>query len=130
MKNNIDNIENEVNMENIENYPYLKYFTNKSLEVDIIDDMPSNYLDYMIVDLEAERLLSLGLFENGDHFQINLELENCNYNTVTTYVFQISIDLHCQICEVMEVNFGEPEMVDYNLNLARKFKLIKGGKSK
>ena len=130
MKNSTDNIENIANMENIENYPYLKYFINKSLDVNIIDDIPSNYLDYMIVDLEAERLLSLGLFECDDHFVMELEALNDNYDLSIKYKFHISMNLHCQICEVMEVYFGEPEMVDYNLNTACKFKLIKGGKSK
>ena len=128
MKND-KSIEEMANIENFENYPYLNYLANRSDEIDIIDDMPNNYIDYMVVDLEAERLLSLGLFECDDHFVMELEVLNDNYDLSIKYKFHISMDLHCQLCEIMEVYFGEPEMVDYNLNTARNFKLIKGGKS-
>ena len=91
--------------------------------------LPNSH-DNQILFESAERLLSLGLFECDDHFVMELEALNDNYNLSIKYKFHISMELHNQVCEVMEVYFGEPEMVDYNLNTARNFKLIKGGKSK
>ena len=56
--------------------PYLKYLTQKSGytrgKVKVIDDMPENYIDYLLIDIEALRVGELNMFNNGGIYTLEI----------------------------------------------------------
>ena len=113
--------------------PYLKYLTQKSGytrgKVKVIDDMPENYIDYLLIDIEALRVGELNMFNNGGIYTLEIAVLNYIYQISLQYSFLITEELHNKIEGRMEYFFGQPERVKYNLNATRKFKVIQGGKS-
>jgi len=113
--------------------PYIKYLSQKSGykrgKIKVSEDMPDNYIDYLIIDIEALRIGELNMFNYGDCFTFEITVLNYDYEVGLQYEFLISPELQEKINNRMKFFFGEPEKVNYNLEKARKFKVIKGGKS-
>lgn len=113
--------------------PYLKYLTQKSGytrgKIRAIDDMPENYIDYLLIDIEALRVGELNMFNSEGIYTLEIAILNYEYKISLQYNFLITERLHNKIESRMEYFFGQPEKVKYNLNDTRKFKVIQGGKS-
>ena len=113
--------------------PYLKYLTQKSGytrgKIKVIDDMPENYIDYLLIDIEALRVGELNMLNNDGIHTLEIAVLDYEYEISLQYNFLITEKLHNKIESRMEYFFGQPERVRYNLNDARKFKVIQGGKS-
>lgn len=125
-----DEVLNVANETNLNRYPYLQYLVSQMMQNNIINNMPDNYIDYLIVDLEAERISELNMFINSDKtYSLDIAVPVEELGVSVAYKFRITSKLRDIISEVMVVNFGEPEPVKYNLALANKFTVIKGGKA-
>ena len=116
----------------MEQYPYIKYLSNACGYADgnilKIDDMPDNFIDYMIVDGQYGRVSSINMFtSNGSEYSLEITVNNYEYNLSLEYKYIISAELHDKIQDKMEDNYGEPEHVDYPL-IRDTFKVLKGGK--
>ena len=129
----------EIKLENMKNLkeasktkPYIKYLMQKSGynkgNIKVINDIPENYIDYLLVDIEALRLSELKIWNNGYNYTLEIGVLNNMYEVSMQFGFLISKELKDKIDSRMLYFFGEPEKVNYNLKTQHNLRLLKGGK--
>ena len=115
--------------------PYMKWMITKTIRSKnkMVETIPENYLDYLIADIQNNRIGEVNVLIDEDdtgvyHYRLYISILDHKNKLKFDYEFPISEIIYNQIKYKMELALGEPEKVDYNLNTARKFKVLNGGK--
>ena len=112
-------------------FPYMKYFITKSGyntkqgPVKIVEDIPDNYLDYLVVDINQDRVEHLKSTNCDNFWLLDITVPNYELEISITYTIKISNELNEKLKDLVYSHF------DVNIIPAKtkpKFKVIKGGK--
>lgn len=115
--------------------PYMKWMINKTTRSKnkMVETIPENYLDYLIADIQNNRIGEVDVLIDEDdigvyHYRLYISILDHKNKLKFDFEFPISEIIYNQIKYKMELALGEPEKVNYNLNTARQFKVLNGGK--